>query len=712
MREVKANKQVEGVEEALRQRELLPVEYADLQVIRSGEKVGVFCRGFCFCTYDMTDRFSRNYCLVQLHVSGQVTVRRLAQLFGLGYQHCSNVVARYKREGIDGLVERTERRYANRRVIDEEMGEFIRGLRKGGQSYQKIAEAIRFRFKKKVAPQSIRAWMYREKQKLDRPGTREVQPELFGEDQQRASEEVSDWHWNTYAGSMLLYGAIEWSGFLKPFEEWIGEDDSQKRSGGGVRRILLTLFFMHALRFKSIEQSKHLVGEDFGEIVGGDFLRLQWLRYGVDGIVQAAGFDRAIEAYFKSVINLVDRGEGIFYTDGHFSSYYGKRKIPKGYDPRRQMGFRGRTTIFLHNSQGEVLYLFESPVNTSLSNDIEKLTTDVEGLGLGGKGTTLIFDRGGYSQKCFRYLKEEKAMYFATYLKNRKRERKLAEREFKTYRVKTDEGDEAVYQLCEKEPRETRYGWVRVVVMLAEDGRQIPILTNNPDMEMVEVVYLLQRRWREENCFKYMIEHFGIDLLTTYKTEEAPDKVIQRSNPARQQINQQIQQKKREREKLQSELAHRMLEKGKERNETLENFLEQESELQWAIKHIEVDLDSLKRQRESIPTKIAINLKDDHVVIAQKRRLLINAVKAMNYNAEKWFQSQFKKVYRKTDETLSLVRSLWHQPGQIRRHPHLLEIKLRPLDSGAMQESLEQIVENLKENNQLRLPDGRSVKLT
>jgi hypothetical protein len=359
-----------------------------------------------------------------------------------------------------------------------------------------------------------------------------------------------------------------------------------------------------------------------------------------------------------------------------------------------------------------VLYLFESPVNTSLSNDIEKLTADVEVLGMEWKGKTLIFDRGGYSQKCFRYLKEKREMYFVTYLKNRRKEREIAEREFKTYRVKTEDGEEGEYQICEKEKRETRYGSVRVVVLLAEDGRQIPVLTNNPHMQMEEIVYLLQHRWREENCFKYLIEHFGIDLLTTYKTEEAPDKVIRRSNPERQKINQKIKQKKSEREKLQSELAQRVLEKGKGSKETIEDFLEQESDLKWAIKNIEVDLDSLKRKRESIPTKIEINLKDDHVVIAQKRRLLINAVKAMNYNAEKWFQSQFKKVHRKTDETLSLVRSLWQQPGQIRRHSHLLEIKLRPLDSGSMQESLERILEKLKENNQLRLPDGRIIKLT
>ena len=43
MQEISPRGQVEREEASLFQRELLPVEYADLQVIRSGEKVGVFC---------------------------------------------------------------------------------------------------------------------------------------------------------------------------------------------------------------------------------------------------------------------------------------------------------------------------------------------------------------------------------------------------------------------------------------------------------------------------------------------------------------------------------------------------------------------------------------------------------------------------------------------------------------------------------------------
>jgi len=185
---------------------LLPVEYEELQVIRSGEKAGVFCRGFCFCTYDLSDRFSRNYCIVQLHLSGGVKLKRLSNLFGLGYQHCSNILGRYRREGIDGLVERTEVRFSNRKIIDEEVGEFILGLRESGHKYQEISKAIRFRFGKRVKEQSIRAWVCRENKQNQNPEISEEQGEFFGEEEKVSIEEEGDWRWNKYAGSLLLYG--------------------------------------------------------------------------------------------------------------------------------------------------------------------------------------------------------------------------------------------------------------------------------------------------------------------------------------------------------------------------------------------------------------------------------------------------------------------------------------------------------------------------
>jgi hypothetical protein len=86
----------------------------------------------------------------------------------------------------------------------------------------------------------------------------EQQGELFGAEQAIELGEESEWHWNGYAGSILLYAALEWSGFLKPFEEHIVEEDEIRKGSWGLRRVLLTLFFMHALRCKSVEQGKHI----------------------------------------------------------------------------------------------------------------------------------------------------------------------------------------------------------------------------------------------------------------------------------------------------------------------------------------------------------------------------------------------------------------------------------------------------------------------
>jgi hypothetical protein len=695
------------------QLQLLPVNHEDLQVIRSHVRVSVFCRGFCFFTYENSDRFSRDYCLVQLHLSGHVKLKYLSRLFELSYQHCSNAVAKFKRSGVAGFVDHIEKRYRNRQKIEQKIGEFILRYREQGCGYREISQMIRFRFRKNIKEQSLRAWIYKQnKIKKQEQSSEAGQLELYEHEDIIDQAEEGVWHWNSYAGSMILYGMIEWSGFLKPFEEYIVEDEDKKKTSWGVRRVILTLFFLHALRLKSIEQSKHLVGHDFAEVVGGDFLRQQWLRYAVDEIAENKGFDQAIDAYYKDLIRLTDRRDRIYYTDGHFSSYHGKRPVPKGYDPRRQMGFRGRNAVYLHNSQGEIVYLFESPANKNLSHDIEALVGDMEDFGVKLNRRTLMFDRGGFSQRCFLHLKMKKKMYFVTYLKNRKNEREESEDQFKLYRIQTEDGDEVEYKIFEKDPRQTRYGKVRVIVLLSSDGKQIPILTSNPYLKPETIVYLLQRRWREENCFKYMIEHFGIDLLTTYKTEAAPDHVVKRANPERQKINGMIAQKTRELEKLRNELAKKISENKNQDQQTVAEFLEKEKEIEFAIKNIQVDIDLLSRKRETLVSKIEVNLKDESVIIAQKRRLLINAIKAMNYNCEKWLQFLFKGVHAKKDETLSLIRNLWRQPGQVRNSDRSVEIRLKPLDTGSMRSSLDQILKKLKENNQLRMPDGRFLEIS
>ena len=205
------------------------------------------------------------------------------------------------------------------------------------------------------------------------------------------------------------------------------------------------------------------------------------------------------------------------------------------------------------------------------------------------------------------------------------------------------------------------------------------------------------------------IEHFGIDLLTTYKTEEAPNKIIKRANPERRAINQEIAKKKTELAKLRNELATRLT--AKSRGTTVAEFFEQEKSLELSIKNAQVDIDILQRRREGIASKVEINLRDNYVIMAQKRRLFINSIKAMNYNSEKWLQLIFKKYHAKSDETLSLIRSLWRHPGRIREDEQLVEVELDPINMRSMHQTLTNVLENISNNQCLRMSDGRLLRI-
>jgi hypothetical protein len=688
-----------------------------LQVLRGGDQVGVFYRGACYAIFSEGDKFSRNYFLSQLHLNGRVKLKELAEQFGLGYQQCSNVVVAFKGRGLSGIQDESAKMLGTRRIITEKIGKFILESRVQGKTYPEISQAIRFRFKKKIRPGSIRTWIYL-RNKSETTAVETVQEEIpMGEvlPVVREAELVKvervvneEWKWNAYAGAMVLYAMIAKSGVLEIFGNL--RDKETAGTAWDSNRVVLTLLFLHALRCKSVEQGKHLVAEDFGAVVGGDFLRLQWLRYAVDRVVEKKEFPEVMEAYCKQVVKHTEDESHIFYTDGHFSTYYGKRSVPKGFDPRRQMPMRGRNTIYLHNSHGENVFFFESPTNTTLSNDIEELVAGMEKLAIELKGKTLFFDRGGWSARCFRFLRL-KNLYFGSYLKNRGKERQIERELFAVSEVEADDGEIIRYEIFEKEVRETRYGKVRTIVLL-DDGKQIPIICTNPYLSAGEIVYRLSRRWREENCFKYMIEHFGIDLLTTYKTEGAPDKVISRPHPERKEVNGLIKQKQGELVKLRAELAKKIQTSGEKSGKTIQEFFGEESKLNLAIKIVQVDIDILQRKREATPTKVKINLKDDHVIIAQKRRLFMNALKALNYNSEKWLQKIFNRFHAKQDEVLSLIRSVIRHPGEIRFGATTVEVRLKELPSGVMKRSLDKVLEILQDNTDLKFADGRRLVIT
>ena len=711
--------------------------------------------------YEKRDNYARNMIIVQLFLSHQIRQKTLAQVFQLTVQHISTLVNKYRQTGSTGIQDRTVIRISNNQKIKGKIAEEIKKqlnvTEENKPSYHAVAKHIKQKYGVQLSPQRISCWWRETEQDKQAQQTKKTAPEQLAlpeeettkphltktsaqpekdkadnKQQPEKQTQLKDihtgeqdkknldpnnrennlkiggqWQINHVAGSFILYAMLNASGFLSPFIKHL--KDVSTTGSKTIERVMLTLFFLHALRLKSIEKTKHLIAAHFGPLVLGAFCRLQNLRYAIDDITEHKNFDYAVTEHYQCMSAYTELGDNVYYTDGHFSCYYGKHPIPKGYDARRKQAQRGRNTIYLHNSLGHNILSFESPTNTTLSVDIITLISEMKTAYGDVEGKNLFFDRGGYSADGFKKIKAA-GMYFTTYLKGRKKHAEIDEALFKESEI-TVHGTKIKNRLYETESENKTYGKLRIIYFIGKQGKQIPVISTNPILSAVELVARIQKRWVEENGFKYMGEHFNIDLLTRYETEEAPDKIICRANPERKAVNKCIAEKKATIKELNQQYASKLNEVKEKDKITIAAFEETENKLKWAIKNEELALGLLELKRKDIPSKVESNMKDESVISSQKRRLFINLIKTMNYNCEKWLQQLFCQYHPKVDETLSLIRHVLTQPGRIRQRGQTLEVELERLDSGVQAKTLDAVLKKLKEDNLLHLPDGRKLAI-
>jgi len=65
--------------------------------------------------------------------------------------------------------------------------------------------------------------------------------------------------------------------------------------------------------------------------------------------------------------------------------------------------------------------------------------------------------------------------------------------------------------------------WMREVRKLTDSGHQTSILSTAYELPLTDQAVRMFSRWCQENFFRYMIQHFGIDMINEYGTESLPD---------------------------------------------------------------------------------------------------------------------------------------------------------------------------------------------
>lgn len=465
-----------------------------------------------------------------------------------------------------------------------------------------------------------------------------------------------------YAGAMLLHVALSQLRLWQVFAE----------HGAQLGRTTLTVAHLvgvvalgFALRFGSIERFKTAWGRDFGRLLGLPVVPcVQTLRTHLVALAESVAPEAIMRALLAAYIRLEPVWEGAYYVDGHFSPYAGQQRVRKGWNAKRRLAEPGHTDVHVHDATGRALFFLNRPLNDSLVKALPDIVREIRAV-VPDDRVILVFDRGGYSGAGFRALTKA-GIGFITYLKGRKARRRFPSDRFVHRWWQLDDpagigrSRRHVYRLYERGTRIRGAGVVRTLVMEDPDG-QIPVLTNCEQMPAAKVVHLLRLRWRQENSFKYLSTHYGIEQIIQYgATTEPDDRLVE--NPVRVRLRTQIAD-------LHATLVFREADVGQAVIAGTSANAAAPADLRRTAHAIEARLARLEHRLKQTPAKVpATSLPrrpHERATLKSDRHDLVTSIKLATYNAERLLARRFFRHYQDPRDWLTIFRSLLHLPGTL-----------------------------------------------
>jgi hypothetical protein len=448
----------------------------------------------------------------------------------------------------------------------------------------------------------------------------------------------------------------------------------------GLSSVLVLLALMALARIASIEQLRYAAAGEWGNLLGLDRVpEVRTLREKLKLLCAEQGrAARWNAALAKEWIGQreIERSSGLaFYIDGHVRVYHGElTKLPRHYVPRERFYLRATVDYWVNALDGKPFCYFNQAVDHGL---VQALRGDVlswleANVTLSAEHQrrmaedpraprfTVIVDREGYSPDLFLDWQKERIAAL-TYHRYPDGEDWRAE-EFQEQTVKLVNGETVRMKLAE---RGTHVGkrpglWVREVRKLAADGHQVSIVSTNFTGDAASQAVALMARWSQENFFKYMREHFGLDALVQYGTEEIPA-AFTVLNPAWRVLDGEVRKKQAERKSLQK--LQRNVGLTQPLSEAAVRSYEQhQGQVQECIEQLQPELEQLKKRRRQTPRQISVQdlpEPDRFTRLRTERKYFLDTLKMIAYRAETSMASTIRETLKRTDDARALLRQIY-----------------------------------------------------
>lgn len=480
----------------------------------------------------------------------------------------------------------------------------------------------------------------------------------------------------------------------------------------GIDSIFLLLALMALARIPSLEQLRYQAPGEWGKLLGLDRIpEVRTLRAKLKLLCEDLG--RALRwnaALAKEWIAQQNATELYFYCDGHVRVYHGEQTpLPRHYVARERLCLRATTDYWINAMDGQPFLYVNKEVDPGLIATLKQdvipwLEANVAQMPEQERRLaedpwahwfTLVFDREGYSPELFQYL-WQKRIAVLTYHKFP--QDPWREQEFHSYSVSPGGGETVTMKLAERGTQLSNQSWVREIRKLSDSGHQTSILTTNLQAPLATLAAALFARWCQENFFRYMREHYGLDRLIEYGTEPVPD-AIQVVNPQWRKLDSQIRSQAGQRYRLAAQFGALALSEDPSESE-LQAFQLRKGELREEIENLDGEIEKLKQERKNtahhIPVK-SLPEEDRFTRLRTERKHFIDTIKIIAYRAESSLASLLREHLARTDDARALLRQIFDT--EVDLIPDLtantLTVRLHHLTQAAHDQAIEHLLAEL-----------------
>ena len=475
--------------------------------------------------------------------------------------------------------------------------------------------------------------------------------------------------------------------------------------------ILSVLGFMALARIRRPEGLRHIAPGEFGKVIALDRVpEVRTLRKKIAAISCSGDMEEWMKDLSSEWMKNDPTEAGYLYLDGHVRVYHGNTAlIPRRFVSRERLCLRGTTDYWVNDALGRPFFVVSKTVTDGLSatllNDIVPellesvpLQPSIEELNADPllHRFVVIFDREGSSYSLLSKLWEQR-IGAITYRKAVKD--KWEESSFEELDVPVPGGGSTKMKIAARETSLSA-GKASMPVLevrrLTQTGHQTAIISTARRLCSPVVAGRMFSRWCQENFFGYMMQHYDIDGLIQYGSNELPG-TTEVINPEWRLLDKTAKDYRLKIRRLYAELGKiSMRERGV--------AIQKQAELHEDIEQLQSELEKIIKNRRKTRRKVRIDSlpkeQRPHKLLPLSK-MFTDTIKMIAYRAETTLVGLLRPHLAKEDEARAIIRELFVSDADIEpdQKDNTLHVRIHRMACPAHDKAVSMLLDALNNEN-------------